>query len=566
METPESQPEPTLESASSSQPSSAPGSWPRAAIVVVAAVSLVAVAATAGAVALYRQNSSLDSELEAVEAELESANVRIDDLEVELDAAQTALPDLGDLFSGDGPGLGDLFGEEGPNLGDLFGGDLNDLLGGLLGGLFGGNPEDLGGIEDLFSGLLGGQELDVAGLSACMTGRPGSIDISSESLDQQVTDVSSAVSQLRQLDLPESVQPTFVTPDEMARRVEQLFREEYPAEIADVDARVLVALGAIPVGYDLVEGQVDLLGDSVAGYYDPETGELVVATPSSGTLGAIDQMTLAHELTHAVTDGQLGFPEFLDDPAADPEAVRASQALIEGDATLAMQQFSVTSVDLADQFAMIFDPRVLGAQAAAADVPYVLSASSEFAYLDGMAFVCHLYQQGGWEAVDRAYGDLPTSTDQIMFPDRYLAGVGPADPADPGAPGPGWNELRSLSFGALDLLMLFSAPGDDTTAALDDPRGRAEAWAGGEAVVWEDGTDTALGVSLVDSGGGSARLCDSMVAWETAAFPSSSSETTTGAEVLVHIGQGRSAVISCAGDLVRIGIAPSVSAARAMTA
>ena len=70
------------------------------------------------------------------------------------------------------------------------------------------------------------------------------------------------------------------------------------------------------------------------------------------------------------------------------------------------------------------------------------------------------------------------------------------DPEPVGSPGSEWVSLREVGFGAVDLVMLFSAPGDDTGAALSNPRERARGWGGGQVEVWSRGADTAVGISL----------------------------------------------------------------------
>jgi hypothetical protein len=224
---------------------------------------------------------------------------------------------------------------------------------------------------------------------------------------------------------------------------------------------------------------------------------------------------------------------------ADADLARAAQALIEGDATLAMQHYSLGALSLEDQLAMATDPRVLGAQQEAGDFPYVLSNALQFPYLDGMTFACALYENGGWEAIDAAYDQPPVSTVEIIFPEKYAAGFTPSIPDPVGGPGEGWELLRQTSFGALDLLTLFSAPGDDQAAALSDPRERVAAWAGGTVSVWTQGEATAVGIALVGTGEGTA-LCDSMNEWSKAAY-----EDPT------------NVVIVCDGDQVRVGIAPT---------
>ena len=507
------------------------------------------------------RTSQLNEQLGVARSYLDEAEGRIADLEEELAAARASAQEggspLGDLLGGGGAGdlgIDDLLGLLSGDAQGL--GGLEDLLGALLGGESG-NP---GGLGDLLGGLD-----QSGGLGSCL-GSPGSYQVADASLEAQVDDISQAVEDLRGLDFPSEIAPLFVTPVEMAERVRDLVEESYPAEVEVFDSRLLVGLGMIAPGYDLISALLDLLDTGVAGYYDPETGELVVATPDRDQpLAAIDQITLAHELIHALTDATLGIPETIDDPNADPEILRAEQALIEGDATLGMQLFSLGALGLDEQLAMLTDPRVLGAQQEAGEFPYVLSSGLQLPYLEGLNFNCALYGAGGWDAVNAAYDDPPTNTSQIMFPERYILDRVEAEaPGSVGNPGVGWEQLRQAGFGAFDLVMLFSAPGDDPGVSLSDPRERARAWAGGQVEVWSRGQDTVVGISLVDNGEGSESLCSSMVSWELAAFPAYDDQPLRGAEQLAHSGAGRTAVIVCDESEVRIGIGPDLDTSRSV--
>lgn len=529
--------------------------WPKAAVAVALVLASLLVITGAWGISTAVRLSDVNDEVETLRADLTTAEDRIDSLEADLEAAQTA----------DGSSLAN---------GDLTNGELSleDLLGGLLGGQGANSDEGLSGLEDLLGGLLGGEGAnsdDLLGslsdlfggiggsdLTSCMVGSPGQFDISQESLTAQVDDIAAAVENLRGWTFPETVSPVFVTAAEMGERVRALVAESYPPELVDFDRRLLVALGMLEPGYDLLSAQLDLLDSGVAGYYDPDTGELVVATPDSDQpLPAIDQVTLAHELIHAVTDARLGFPPDLEDPLADPDHARAALALIEGDATLGMQQFSLGALDLQDQLGMAMDPRILGAQLEAGEFPYVLSNGLQFPYLDGMNFVCSLFASGGWEAVDSAYDNVPASTAEILFPERYAAGTAPVDPDPNGAPGTGWEMLREVSFGAADLLNLFSAPGDSPEAALSDPRARVDAWGGGKATVWIQGELTAVGLALVDRGAESSPiLCDSITEWEAAAF-GANPDNRLDNRPDVRI------VIVCEERQVRVGMAPDAETA-----
>ncbi len=533
-----------------------PRRWPTTAIVVTVVLALfltvIGIASVVAAISLGR----LRAANEDLEEQIADSRARISDLEDQLAAAEDSGDPFADAFGEGGLGdlLGGLLGEgqggEGGELGDL--GALEDLLGGLLGGE-GGDPGELGELDDLFGGMTGG--LDMGALGECLTTSPGAFPISDESLGAQVDDIANAVEEVRGLSFPDEIDPVFVTSEEMGERVRDLAAEAYPPELADLETRLWVALGMLEPGYDIFAEQLDLLDGAVAGYYDPETQELVVSSSSAEEpLNATDQVTLAHELIHALTDARLQFPDSIEDPTADPERARAIQALIEGDATLGMQQFSMGALDLMDQFGMMLDPRVAASQEDLSDFPYILSNGLQLPYLEGMSFACALFTEGGWDQVDAAYSAPPATTAEILFPELYLSGWSPGDPAAGGDPGDGWTILDSIGsqgsigFGAIDLLNLFSAPGDDTGAALDSPRDRVQAWGGGQARVWSKGEQSAVLLSFVDSNSGELRLCDSMLAWETAAYGTDQPNV----------------IITCDGDNVLVGVAPDEATATAL--
>ncbi|HJU80882.1 MAG TPA: hypothetical protein VJ796_03945 [Acidimicrobiia bacterium] len=493
--------------------------WPLAAVVVSSILALLVLLLGVLGVVAMTTIGRLNDDVLDLSNQLASAESRIADLEDELasapDNGASGLEDLlGGLLRGEGSGdlddlLGDLFAGAGGDLGDLFG---EDGLGSLLGGA---NPD----------------------LGSCLTAVPGSIEIANDNLEAQIDDIALAVSDIRELEFTGDVDPILVSPEEMGERVRDLAAEELPADVVEFDTRLWVGLRMLDPGFDLVETQLDLLDSAVAGYYDPDSNDLVVATTASDSpLDPIDQVTLAHELIHALTDSNLNFPDIIDDPRADPERVRAIQALIEGDATLGMQQFSLGAIDLMDQFGMILDPRLAASQADLDEVPYILSNGLQLPYLEGMSFACALYADGGWEAVDAAYDNPPDTTAEILFPELYQDGWEPETPAAAGGPGAGWSELGTAGFGAVDLLNLFSAPSDDTSAGLDDVRERVRSWGGGTATVWARDSDTAILLNLVDSGAGTTSLCESMEAWVRAAAVENAKVDCQDTSVQVGIG------------------------------
>lgn len=385
-------------------------------------------------------------------------------------------------------------------------------------------------------------------------------EAATESLEEQLVRVAAVVEQVRELTFDDRPEPTILGAEELAERVAEQV-SEYTVEDAELDGRLLGLLGAVPRDADLRELLVTAYSEQVAGYYDDETGELVVgATTGGARLSPLNEVILAHELQHALADQALGLPDVdgLGEGREDEALARVS--LVEGDATVSMQRYAQVGLSMVDQLRIAQEAADL--QAGLADLtelPPYLQGSIEFPYVYGAEFVADLLATGGWAAVDRAYASPPVSTAQILFPERYRAGQGPRTPPATGHPGGAWEAARTYAFGAADLLLLFGAPGGEPGRALDEPRGAVAGWEGGAARLFTDGGASAAALALAG-----AQLCDPIDAWYAASFPDATRSQAEGAVVFEHDAQV--AVLRCDGDGVRLGVGPDRNVATALVA
>jgi hypothetical protein len=243
-------------------------------------------------------------------------------------------------------------------------------------------------------------------------------DLSVE-VQQQLEDLIVTVQEVR--DLPFLLPPniTVVTDAELEARVREAIGEE--AEDFPADGALYKLLGLMDQEADLEKLLLDLYGAQVAGFYDGETGEIVVPARQDG-LTLLQQGTMLHELIHALTDQHFGFDAhfqaMLDEERLD-EAT-AYQALIEGDATLAQVMWvgSLSQQELGRFFAESLDVDNSSLDA----VPQFISDSLLFPYDAGLGFVQELFAAGEWNAVNDAYStfpDLPGSSEQVITPADY---------------------------------------------------------------------------------------------------------------------------------------------------
>lgn len=504
---------------------------------IAAVIVLVVLLAAAGTVAVVQTGRLADErqENEELAATLDNREAELESLRQALEERPGTVPDLSDPLQ---------------DLEDSLSSELEDLLGGDLDGLME-QFEDLFGPdgplgEDLLGGLDGlteslgpvGPQPDVSGCLGSVTDLP---DIDGGTVPAQVDDAVDVVEALRGDDFPTDLTPSILTSEEIRERIEQEVVSAYSPEAAAIDHDMLAALGAIPEGTDLVQTQTDLLGDQVAGFYDPETQELVVRSDDPNqALDAVGLITMIHELEHALADAVVGLPE-IDDEPTDEDAALAELAIVEGDAVAMQTLGTEAAIAPLDLLGILGDPDALAAASAGTEgVPPYLLSSLTFPYVDGPTFVCDAFAVGGWDAVDELLRDPPATTAEIL----YGAPVSPVSP-DP-LPGPEGHELvEERTFGAAQLSWLFAAPGGDEATALSDPVESARGWRGGRLSLWRDGDgQPAIALALVDGGG----LCDAVTEWW---------QRTEGT-LTERVG-----TVMCRGDQVTVGVAATEALALA---
>lgn len=181
----------------------------------------------------------------------------------------------------------------------------------------------------------------------------------------------------------------------------------------------LSALGLIPEKMDLKKVYLDLLGEQIGAFYDQHTHELFTFSehPLSN---AQNRVIMAHELTHALQDQHFDLLKLPLEAKGNDDRTLAATALVEGDATVVMNQYLLSNLSAAavrDSLtgALTSDVRQLAA------APRYLRESLLFPYLQGQIFVAAVSARGGREAVAKAFHDLPSSTGEILHPERYLA-------------------------------------------------------------------------------------------------------------------------------------------------
>ncbi len=267
-----------------------------------------------------------------------------------------------------------------------------------------------------------------------------------------------------------------------------LVREDVAEELADSgpDERLFRLLGLIEPDTDLLALIEELLAEQVLGFYDGETGELVVRGDQS--LSPLTRLIVVHELIHALTDQHFGFFDRLEALIDEERFDEASalQALIEGDATYFQLVFLQESLSL-DELVSLQQEVTNQDFSVLESSPQFLQDDFAFPYDEGFRFVTALVDDGGIAAVDDAYEAPPQTTEQILHPEAYLAGEPPLDVALPPTPLDGYEVYEESVLGEWGL-SLFFVGGDDPGLVTQVGTG----WGGDRYRVLDNGTDVAL--------------------------------------------------------------------------
>ena len=210
--------------------------------------------------------------------------------------------------------------------------------------------------------------------------------------------------------------PTILSEAEVKTRIQAEFAKDNPPDEIATSEQTLKALGLLPRRCLAGDLYVDMLGSQVAGFYDPKAKAMFVVS-KSGSVGATERATFAHEFTHALQDQNFGLEGIDVDAVGQGDRSLARLALVEGDATLLMARWISRNLGPAEMAELLkVDPE---AQAQLARMPAILRETLLFPYQQGLAFVNGLAASGGWEAVNRAYSRLPDSTEQVLHPEKY---------------------------------------------------------------------------------------------------------------------------------------------------
>lgn len=332
----------------------------------------------------------------------------------------------------------------------------------------------------------------------------GTDELSAE-IEREMDEIQDQVTAIRGLQPSSSVERSLLTSEQLREKVINDFFDDYSEEEAFDDAVVLAAFDLLDQDFKLYDFFVELYSEQVAGYYDDETEEMYVVR-GSGFQGP-ERLTYAHEYNHVLQDQNFDIDEGLnyseEQCELDSERCAAVQALLEGDSTLLeIIWFSLDATE--EDQREIFEYYELLESPVYESAPDFMKEDFLFPYQAGQVFVETLYLEGGWDAVNDAYENVPLSTEQILHPEKY-PGDRPASVPLPDLLDVLGNEWREVDKGVMGewYTYLILAFGIDEMARLSENAAMAAAdgWGGDMYAVYydDDGNTTMVLRTVWDS-------------------------------------------------------------------
>jgi hypothetical protein len=330
--------------------------------------------------------------------------------------------------------------------------------------------------------------------------------------DPRVVDLAGIVEDERGLRFDHPVAVDFLTAEQYSQRTRvdesELTRDD--RRLIEEGTAPLRALGLVPADFDAVESANDLSDTATVAFYDPLTERITVR----GTAMTTDmRVTLAHELVHVLQDQHFDLEAMLDDVDPTGDQLSGYLALIEGDATR-IQQAYVRSLpsDERDSYLDAAGEATGEAQEQLAGLPGVLVAMEGAPYALGPSLVELIDADGGNSAVDEAFDDPPTTTENMIDPRSYFSGEAAHDVTAPTVPSGGEQIGEDDSLGALPLFLLLSERIDPLVALS-----AADGWGGDAYVVYDRGGATCMDLTVEgDSARDGEELLGALQAWASA--------------------------------------------------
>ena len=277
-----------------------------------------------------------------------------------------------------------------------------------------------------------------------------------------------------------------ITREKTRAYIEQRVAETLKPEEIRAQEIVLKKFGFLPKDFDLKSQMVDVLTEQAAAFYDFKQKKLFLATRAPSSM---QDMALVHELAHALADQHFNLEKYIEKSGDDDDAATARGAVVEGQASWVMTEYMAKQMGQSLESSPGLVRSAVGASADAAQnfpvlgkSPLYLQQTLIFPYTHGLLFQHEVFRKHGRAAFSEVFRRPPSSSQQILHPERYFARVAPSKPAYPAPPLPAaYKKTMDGTIGELDVRILLEQYHGAETARKLGPK-----WKGGRYALWEN--------------------------------------------------------------------------------
>ena len=181
-------------------------------------------------------------------------------------------------------------------------------------------------------------------------------------------------------------------------------------------------------------------GATVGGYYSPSADSIVLVAENESSL-QVDELTLGHELVHAIQDQEFDLTNFT---SRTRDGNNANDGLIEGDANYVQYRYQQRCGEGGVWNGSCLRPDTSGGGGGGGPANFGAYFLNYQPYSDGPAFIAAQKADGGWAAVNDLYDAPPASAEQVIHPDRYDSDP-PTEVELADEHGDGWERVRPES-------------------------------------------------------------------------------------------------------------------------
>jgi len=236
-----------------------------------------------------------------------------------------------------------------------------------------------------------------------------------------------SVVEIGRLEFKRDVPVKYLNRAQLKNYIERLFESDYPDELAGKEEEVIWLMGFTSEKIALKSLRKMIILENVGGMYNEKTKELL-AMEEFRNIDMLNTPALVHELRHAIQDQHFHLAALLGELSDFDDRKLAALAAVEGDATLVMiRQLSFDPELIGEAFSpenILSFSAMAGAQTLAA-APDIVKYQLLMPYLEGLKFSQAIFKEKKWKGLNQVLKRKPLSSEQILHPQKYLAGEKP---------------------------------------------------------------------------------------------------------------------------------------------